>query len=115
MAIYFALWSWICGLLRPSLRAPAVVNRWTQPPGSAVASESPSSRSPWLRSTNNLRLAFLLAAVWVAQEWLRSLVFSGWGWNTLGTALHGQLAMIQITEFTGVAGPFWSRLPMSFC
>lgn len=100
MAIYFALWSWICGLLRPSLRAPAVVNRWTQPP----PNESPLSRSPWLRSTNNLRLAFLLATVWVAQEWLRSLVFSGWGWNTLGTALHGQLAMIQIAEFTGVAG-----------
>jgi apolipoprotein N-acyltransferase len=100
MAIYFALWSWICGLLRPSLRAPAVVNRWTQRP----PNESPLSRSPWLRSTNNLRLAFLLAAVWVAQEWLRSLVFSGWGWNTLGTALHTQLAIIQIAEFTGVAG-----------
>jgi apolipoprotein N-acyltransferase len=101
MALYFALWSWICGLLRPSLRAPAVVNRWTQPPPDPA---SPLSRSPWLRSTNNLRLAFLLAAVWVAQEWLRSVVFSGWGWNTLGTALHAQLAMIQITEFTGVAG-----------
>ena len=100
MAIYFALWSWICGLLRPSLRAPAIVNRWTQPP----PNESPLSRSPWLRSTNNLRLAFLLAAVWVAQEWLRSLVFSGWGWNTVGAALHDQLAMIQITEFTGVPG-----------
>jgi apolipoprotein N-acyltransferase len=104
MAIYVALWSWICGLLRPSLRAPAVVNRWTQPPGSAVERESILRRSPWLRSTNNLRLAFLLAAVWVAQEWLRSMVFSGWGWNTLGTALHGQLAIIQIAEFTGVAG-----------
>ncbi|HEX7516894.1 MAG TPA: apolipoprotein N-acyltransferase [Chthoniobacterales bacterium] len=100
MAIYFALWSWICGLLRPALRAPAVANRWTQPP----PNESPLSQSPWLRSTNNLRLAFLLAAVWVAQEWLRGLVFSGWGWNTLGTALHAQLAIIQITEFTGVAG-----------
>jgi apolipoprotein N-acyltransferase len=100
MAIYFALWSWICGLLRPSLRAPAVLNRWTQPP----PNESPLRRSPWLRSTNNLRLAFLLAAVWVTQEWLRGLVFSGWGWNTLGTALHAQLAIIQITEFTGVAG-----------
>lgn len=106
-ALYFALWAWICGLLRPSLRPPAVVSRWTQPlpqTGSAVAIESPSSRSPWLHSTNNLRLAFLLAAVWVAQEWLRSIVFSGWGWNTLGSALHGQLAMIQVTEFTGVAG-----------
>lgn len=113
MAIYFALWSWICGRLRPSLRAPASTagaSRWTQQrfdpslPGTGFAVASESSRSPWLRSTNNLRLAFLLAAVWVAQEWLRSLVFSGWGWNTLGTALHGQLALIQITEFTGVAG-----------
>jgi apolipoprotein N-acyltransferase len=77
-----------------------VVNRWTQPP----PNKSPLSRSPWLRSTNNLRLAFLLAAVWVGQEWLRGLVLSGWGWNTLGTALHAQLAMIQIAEFTGVAG-----------
>lgn len=68
------------------------------------ADESPLSRSPWLSSTTNLRLAFLLATVWVAQEWLRSVVLSGWGWNTLGTALHSQLAMIQITEFTGVAG-----------
>lgn len=112
MAIYFALWSWICGLLRPSLRPPAVVSRWMRPPpdsplfqaDSAVASDSPQSRSPWLRSTNNLRLAFLLAAVWVAQEWLRSIVLTGWGWNTLGTALHTQLTLIQITEFTGVAG-----------
>jgi apolipoprotein N-acyltransferase len=61
-------------------------------------------RSPWLSSVNNLRLAFFLAAAWVAQEWLRSVVFSGWGWNTLGTALHGQLVLIQITEFTGIAG-----------
>jgi apolipoprotein N-acyltransferase len=112
MAIYFALWSWICGLLRPSLRPPAVVSRWMQPPpeqslpwaDSALPSDSPLRRSPWLRSTNNLRLAFLLAAVWVAHEWVRSVFISGWGWNTLGAALHEQLAMIQIAEFTGVAG-----------
>src|SRR5204863_9783776 len=47
---------------------------------------------------------FFLAAAWVAQEWLRSIVFSGWGWNTLGTALHAQLVLIQISELTGVAG-----------
>lgn len=91
MALYFALWSWICGLLRPSRRAPS--------PG-----ESPQSRSPWLSSVNNLRLAFLLATVWVTQEWLRSLVLTGWGWNTLGHSLHSQLALIQIAEFTGVPG-----------
>lgn len=105
MAFYFALWSWICGLLRPSLRAPTVVSRWTQlPPGTPPPNESIQSRSPFLRTTNNLGLAFLLAAVWVAQEWLRGLVFSGWGWNSLGSALHSQMALIQIAEFTGVAG-----------
>jgi apolipoprotein N-acyltransferase len=118
MAIYFALWSWICGLLRPSLRAPAVATALNRRAGAGFAGasterggysaeldiDSPLRRSPWLRSTNNLRLAFLLAAVWVALEWARSLVLSGWGWNTLGTALHAQLAIIQVVEFTGIAG-----------
>jgi apolipoprotein N-acyltransferase len=112
MAIYIALWSWICGLLRPKLRPPRPASRWNlqrSKPQLATAdstegNESPLRRSPWLSSTNNLRLAFLLASVWVAQEWLRSVVLSGWGWNTLGTALHSQVAMIQITEYTGVAG-----------
>src|SRR5438477_860570 len=68
------------------------------------SADSPARRSPWLSSINNLRLAFLLAAAWVAHEYLRSIVFSGWGWNTLGSALHRQLVVIQIAEFTGVAG-----------
>jgi apolipoprotein N-acyltransferase len=66
--------------------------------------DSPARRSPWLSSVNNLRLAFLLAAAWIAHEFLRSIVFSGWGWNTIGSALHTQLVVIQIAEFTGVAG-----------
>src|SRR5947207_12542993 len=75
-----------------------------QPEAPEIAADSPARRSPWLSSVNNLRLAFLLAAAWTAQEWLRSIVFSGWGWNTLGTALHAQLVLIQIAEFTGIAG-----------
>jgi apolipoprotein N-acyltransferase len=67
-------------------------------------SAAPSSRSPWIRSTNNLLLAFLVAAAWVTQEWLRGWVFSGFGWNGLGVALHGNWPLIQIAELTGVAG-----------
>lgn len=120
MAIYFAFWSWFCGMLRPGLRkerpktragVEAISHRLNQKyaaqSGSTDAEllqDSPESRSPWLRSTNNLRLAFFLAAAWVMHEWLRGLVFSGWGWNSLGSALHAQLALIQIAEFTGVAG-----------
>jgi apolipoprotein N-acyltransferase len=140
MALYIALWSWLCGLLRPGLRKfrdrpieglDAVTRRLnekytvaavprrrdrraddnaegasTQRGGYSAQPlpDSPARRSPWLSSINNLRLAFLLAAIWVAQEWLRSVVFSGWGWNTLGTALHAQLVLIQIAEFTGIPG-----------
>lgn len=125
MAIYLALWSWFCGQLRPGLRkvrdkpvegVDAVTRRLNEKYAAAHGSlidtgetnQTPADpvarRSPWLSSINNLRLAFLLASGWVAQEWLRSVVFSGWGWNTLGTALHAQLVVIQIAEFTGVAG-----------
>jgi apolipoprotein N-acyltransferase len=130
MAIYFAAWSWLCGRLRagtPRIAVTAALSHRAEeapndasterggysvtqpnPPlpwtGSAVASESLSNPSPWLRSTKNLGLAFLLASAWVTQEMLRSLVLTGWGWNSLGSALHGQIALIQITEFTGVAG-----------
>jgi apolipoprotein N-acyltransferase len=120
MAIYFAFWSWFCGKLRPGLRkvrprtregveaiSARLYQKYAAQSGGTETEplqDSPKSRSPWLHSTNNLRLAFFLAAAWVMHEWLRSLVFSGWGWNSLGSALHTQLALIQIAEFTGVAG-----------
>lgn len=142
MALYIALWSWFCGLLRPGLRkvrerpvegVDAVTRRLNEkyaaehPESADLAAgaisragdeaahyaaterrgysvDSAERRSPWLSSFNNLRLAFLLAAGWVAHEFLRSIVFTGWGWNTIGSALHAKLVLIQIAEFTGVAG-----------
>ncbi|MEI6562533.1 MAG: apolipoprotein N-acyltransferase [Verrucomicrobiota bacterium] len=56
------------------------------------------------RSGANLRLAALGAAAWVAMEWARGLGALSFGWNGLGVALHGNLAMIQIAEYTGVGG-----------
>ena len=105
MAIYFALWAWLCGLLRPreTKTAESGPGKWDQMLAQA-RSTAAQSRSPWTKSTNNLLLAFLLAAAWVTQEWLRGWVFSGWGWNGLGVALHRNWPLIQIAEFTGVAG-----------
>jgi len=60
--------------------------------------------SPWLNSWHNLRVAILASAAWVASEWLRGVVFSGFGWNTLGVALHGNVALVQIADVTGVGG-----------
>ncbi len=104
MAIYFALWAWFCGLLRPrEARRQLTAGKWDQMLAEA-RSTAALPRSPWTKSTNNLLLAFLLAAAWTTQEWLRGWVFSGWGWNGLGVALHDTWPLIQIAEFTGVAG-----------
>lgn len=67
-------------------------------------SAATAARSPWTKSSNNLRLAFILAAAWTTLEWLRGWVFSGFGWNGLGVALHDYWPLIQIAELTGVAG-----------
>src|SRR4030095_16047487 len=104
MAIYFALWAWFCGLLQPrEIRRELGSTKWERMLA-ATRGTAASPRSPWTRSTNNLLLAFLLAAGWVTQEWLRAWVFSGFGWNGLGVALHGNWPLIQIAEFSGVAG-----------
>src|SRR6058998_663615 len=104
MAIYFAFWAWFCGLVRPrETREEPNSTKWDQMLAQAGRAASPP-RSAWTRSTNNLLLAFVLAAGWTTQEWLRGWVFSGWGWNGLGVELHGNWPLIQIAEFTGVAG-----------
>jgi len=64
----------------------------------------PFSRPPLLSSLRNLGIAAALAAAWTALEWVRGWLMTGFGWDTLGVALHEELALIQITEFTGVGG-----------
>jgi len=104
MAIYFAIWAWFCGLLQPrEIKREAGSTKWDRMLAQARSGAAPS-QSPWIKSTNNLLLAFLVAAAWVTQEWFRGWVFSGFGWNGLGVALHGNWPLIQIAEFTGVAG-----------
>jgi apolipoprotein N-acyltransferase len=103
MAIYVAIWAWFCGLLRPKPKPTRTGgSKWDQMLSQARTNARPSP-SPWTKSTNNLRLALLLAAAWTTLEWLRGWVFSGFGWNGLGVALHDNWPLIQIAEFTGVA------------
>ncbi len=100
MGVYFAIWSWLAGLLRPGRLLSAPLFRKS---GNDLAEPS-EARSPWLSSLHNLWLALILAAAWTALEWVRSWMFTGWGWNGLGVALHHILPLIQIAEYTGVAG-----------
>lgn len=104
MAIYVALWAWFCGLLQPrAATAKSPGTKWDQMLAQARLTAEPQ-RSPWMRSTNNLLLASVLAAAWTMLEWFRGWVFSGFGWNGLGVALHANWPLVQIAEFTGVAG-----------
>lgn len=77
LALYFAFWSWFVGLIE--------------------------SRQ-FLASWRNLLTAFLAAVAWVTHEWIRGWLFTGFGWNGLGVALHSTWPLIQIAELSGIAG-----------
>lgn len=49
-------------------------------------------------------LALCLPVAWVATEWLRGVVMSGFPWFFLGHGLAGKLWFIQIADITGAYG-----------
>jgi len=50
----------------------------------------------------NLRLMFSATMVWVASEYLRGFLFTGFPWNPLGVSQYAGPALIQIAEWGGV-------------
>lgn len=92
-AVYFGLWAWF-------------VHRHARPKVGMLTNAS------WQGSMlHSLGTAFLAAAAWVACEWLRSTtVFTGFGWNGLGAAMHRNLVLIQAADLVGVMG--LSFMPM---
>lgn len=86
VGLYHGLWGVFAGmLLRP-------------------LGETNDPTKAWLGNGRNLLVALLAAAGWVALEWLRGTLFSGFGWNALGVALRNSIPLIQITSITGTAG-----------
>jgi apolipoprotein N-acyltransferase len=77
LGVYFGFWSWFVGLIEPR---------------------------QFLASWRNLLTAFLAAVAWVTHEWIRGWLFTGFGWNGLGVALHSTWPLIQIAELSGMAG-----------
>lgn len=86
VGLYPAVWGLFAGLVLRPLGEP----------------RDPSAA--WLGSLRNLLVALLAAAAWTALEWLRGTLFSGFGWNSLGVALQGNIPLIQIAGITGTAG-----------
>jgi apolipoprotein N-acyltransferase len=81
LALYPAAWAWFTGTFFVREKTKLLLN-----------------------SAHNLWVAFAGAAAWVGLEWLRGVVFSGFGWNALGVALHRNLPFIQIADITGIGG-----------
>ena len=77
LGLHFGFWAWVIGLIRPK---------------------------NFVTSWRNLFVALLAAAAWVTHDWVRGWLFGGFGWNGLGVTQHGNWLLIQIAEFTGIAG-----------
>jgi apolipoprotein N-acyltransferase len=58
----------------------------------------------WLGSARNLSVAVLGAAAWTCLEWLRGILFSGFGWNALGVSLAENIPLAQLARYTGTPG-----------
>jgi apolipoprotein N-acyltransferase len=63
-----------------------------------------SSPTAALHSLRNVAFALKAAAAWVLLDWLRGWLFTGFGWNTPGVALHQNLVLIQIADLLGLHG-----------
>lgn len=62
------------------------------------------SRSQLEVTLHSLGFAALNAGLWCGLEWLRGLLFTGFGWNGLGVAFHSRLPLAQGAELVGVIG-----------
>lgn len=108
LALYPALWVWLCGQVLP-LRAPGVFSRRLAPPptsgepgcpawpaaGQRVADLPWASRAVWSLSC---------AAAWVTTEMLAAHLLTGFPWNPLGASQYALVPLIQIASVTGVPG-----------
>jgi apolipoprotein N-acyltransferase len=56
----------------------------------------------WRDALRGVLLVFALPLSWVGFEYLRSVLFTGFGWNTLGVSQYRNLALIQVAEWGGV-------------
>lgn len=85
LALYPALWG-------------MVVCRWMNPWA------RPAATGRWGDTRRSLGYAFAQGSLWAALEVLRGWVFTGFGWNGLGVAMHDQPVMAQCADLFGVSG-----------
>ena len=60
-----------------------------------------------MTSLGNIRSAFLGASAWAVTEWLRGVVLTGFGWNSLGVSQGDLLLIAQVADLGGVLLVSW--------
>ena len=60
-----------------------------------------------MTSGGNIRHSLLGASAWVLTEWLRGVVFTGFGWNSLGVSQGDLLLIAQVADLGGVLLVSW--------
>lgn len=60
-----------------------------------------------MTSFGNICHSFLGASAWVLTEWLRGVVFTGFGWNSLGVSQGDLLLITQVADLGGVLLVSW--------
>ena len=68
-----------------------------------LAGRNPDMMSSW----GNIRHALTGASTWAVTEWLRGVVMSGFGWNSLGVSQAELLLIAQIADLGGVLLVSW--------
>jgi len=68
-----------------------------------LAGRDPDRMTSW----GNIQNSFLGASAWVVTEWLRGVVFTGFGWNSLGVSQGDLLLMAQVADLGGVLLVSW--------
>ncbi|HRQ87439.1 MAG TPA: apolipoprotein N-acyltransferase [Bacteroidia bacterium] len=91
MGLYFGLYFAAFGTFA------ATVGRWS-PPNTGPANSGPRNL------LGVLKAAALNGAAWCGLEWLRGILFTGFGWNGLGVALKDHLALAQFADVIGITG-----------
>ncbi len=92
LSLYCALYPGLWAMLVSFLARPR--ERWGRYEGEKV----------WLASAHNLGIALIAALAWPGLEWIRGVLFTGFGWNGLGVAIHDYLSLIQLADLVGSYG-----------
>ncbi len=68
----------------------------------------------WGREKSKIEKLFLYPSLWVALEFMRDRLFSGFGWASLGHSQYKFLPVIQIADITGVFGVSFLMVMVNF-